>query len=132
MFDGGVDGFLLESINNWEEAEVALDGVKHFKKNCTNLSDLPVYLCMEGALRLLFSTMICINWSIWCVYRADDRVPAPEKLASVYAKHFLKYFDDNPTLEIKCFGLNCASPEALLDSLGWIFKENNNVIWIDL
>ena len=51
MFDGGVDGFLLESINNWEEAEVALEGIKHFKKNCMNLSELPIYLCMEGALR---------------------------------------------------------------------------------
>ena len=32
LYDGGVDGLLLESINNWEEAKVALDGVKHFKK----------------------------------------------------------------------------------------------------
>ena len=61
MFDGGVDGILLESINNWEEAEVALEGVKHFKQNHTNSSDLPVYLCMEGALRLLLSTLTMID-----------------------------------------------------------------------
>ena len=34
LCDGGADGFLLESMNCWEEAEIALEGVKEFKKVC--------------------------------------------------------------------------------------------------
>ena len=32
LYEGGVDGFLLESLNCWEEAYFALEGVKAMKK----------------------------------------------------------------------------------------------------
>ena len=47
----------------------------------------------------------------------------PEKLAPIYAKKFLEYYDANPKLGIECFGLNCAPPEAILDSLHWMFNK---------
>ena len=31
LYEGGVDGFLLESLNCWEEAHFALEGVKAMK-----------------------------------------------------------------------------------------------------
>ena len=55
-------------------------------------------------------------------FRNDERQPDPEQLASTYSKQFFEYYDANPTLGIQCFGLNCASPEATLDSLGCLFK----------
>ena len=56
-------------------------------------------------------------------FRNNERQPDPEKLASIYAKQFFEYYDANPTLGLKCFGLNCASPEATLDSLNFLFKD---------
>ena len=32
LYDGGVDGYQLETMNNWEEAEAALEGIKLFKQ----------------------------------------------------------------------------------------------------
>ena len=105
LVDGGVDGLLLESINNWEEAKVALEGVKQFKR-LNQVRSLPIYLAMEGALR------------------NDDRQPMPDQLASIYSSRFLEYYEANPELGIECFGLNCASPEAILDSLEEMFKDD--------
>ena len=58
LFNGGVDGFLLESMNTWEEAELALEGVKCFKQKSGNLPKLPIYVSMEGALRYLRSDQL--------------------------------------------------------------------------
>ena len=32
LYKGGVDGFILESLNCWEEAYLALEGVKQMNK----------------------------------------------------------------------------------------------------
>ena len=32
LYDGGVEGYQLETMNNWEEAVTALEGIKLFKQ----------------------------------------------------------------------------------------------------
>ena len=32
LYEGGIDGFLLETMNNWDEALMALEGVELFMK----------------------------------------------------------------------------------------------------
>ena len=56
-------------------------------------------------------------------YRNNDLHAIPDQLAPIYVSKFLKYYDSNPALGIECFGLNCAPPEAILDSLQWMFNE---------
>ena len=53
--------------------------------------------------------------------------PVPEKLGSVYLKKFLQYFDDNPTLGIECYGLNCSAPEELKETLDFTFQKTTKV-----
>ena len=38
LYEGGIDGFLLETMNNWEEAEIALEAVKQFHKKASNFN----------------------------------------------------------------------------------------------
>ena len=51
LYDGGVDAFLLETMNNWQETELGLEGIKKFKNNTKDLPHLPIYVSLEGALR---------------------------------------------------------------------------------
>ena len=51
LYDGGVDAFLLETMNNWKETELGLEGIKKFKNNAKDLPHLPIYVSLEGALR---------------------------------------------------------------------------------
>ena len=39
LYDGGVDGFLLETLNCWEEAFLALEGVRKMQE----VSIYPIY-----------------------------------------------------------------------------------------
>ena len=61
---------------------------------------------------------------LFYAFRNDDLQAAPEKLATIYAQNFLSYFDRNLSMNVQCFGLNCAPPEAILTSLNYIFKHN--------
>ena len=38
LFDGGVDGFLLESLNCWDEVYYALEGVKRMTEVLNSIS----------------------------------------------------------------------------------------------
>ena len=51
LYDGGVDGILLETMNNWIETELGLEGIKKFKKDFQDLPHIPIYVSLEGALR---------------------------------------------------------------------------------
>ena len=57
--------------------------------------------------------------------RNDDREPAPNQLGPIYAQNFLNYLNQNPSMKITCFGLNCAAPEDLIQSLRGIFKKQD-------
>ena len=60
-------------------------------------------------------------------FRNDNLQPVPEKLGSVYLKKFLQYFDDNPSLGIECYGLNCSAPEELKETLDFTFQKTTKV-----
>ena len=60
-------------------------------------------------------------------FRNDNLQPVPEKLGSVYLKKFLQYFDDNPSLGIECYGLNCSAPEELKETLDFTFQKTAKV-----
>ena len=39
LYEGGIDGFLLETMNYWEEAEIALEAIEQFQKKVRNLNE---------------------------------------------------------------------------------------------
>ena len=55
--------------------------------------------------------------------RKDDRIPDPKRLGPIYRDKFLAYLDKNPHMKITCFGLNCAAPEDLIESLNGMFAK---------
>ena len=106
LYDGGVDGFLIETMNCWEEAHLALEGVRNFKDKLesTRNAPLPIIVSFQGRL---------LN---------DSLRPSPEDIGPHLVREFLKYCDRNTFMNIISFGLNCAGPEDLLKSLKNIFN----------
>ena len=105
LYEGGVDGFLIETMNCWEEAYLALEGVRNFKdKLKTTHAPLPIIVSFQGRL---------LN---------DSLLPSPEDIGPHLVREFLRYFDENIYMNIISFGLNCAGPEDLLNSLKNIFN----------
>ena len=49
-------------------------------------------------------------------------MPEPYQLGPIYAQNFLNYINQNPSMKIICFGLNCSAPEDLIQSLRCMFK----------
>ena len=50
LLEGGCDGILLETLNSWTEAELALKGLQLVVKDL-NMADVPVIVVLEGAFR---------------------------------------------------------------------------------
>lgn len=91
---GGVDAFILETMNSWEEAWCAIRAVQELKK--------PILLCFEGALRGM------------------DKKPQPH-MAPTLARKVLQVKAEGVPLH--CLGFNCAEPEITLDTLKAIDAE---------
>ena len=53
--------------------------------------------------------------------RDDNRQPEPKQLGPIYRRNFLNYLNQNPHMNITCFGLNCAAPEDIIASLNGLF-----------
>lgn len=104
LHEGGIDGFLLETMNYWDEALIALEGLELFLRKLTYQS-LPIMLSMEAALR------------------KDNVQPDPKGLGPIYRQNFLTYLKKNPHMNITAFGLNCAAPEDLIASLHGMFDK---------
>eukprot|EP00854_Cymbomonas_tetramitiformis_P022717 gene22717-27423_t len=85
---GGVDAFIPETMNNWKEASFALRACRDF--------DLPIILCLEGALR-------------------DEHMRPHPELAPSMAKLVLE--EKARGARIEALGFNCAPPEHILASL---------------
>ena len=104
LYNGGIDGYIVETMNTWEEAFFALEGInKTIAKLPIGTKSLPVIVSFEGGLR------------------NNDCLPKPQELGPQYIKKFLSYIDRNPNLNIIGFGLNCANPEEILSSFQCIF-----------
>ena len=104
LLEGGVDGFLVETMNCWKETYLALEGVKNaMQNNRERGNNMPIIVSLQGSLR------------------NDALQPSPLELGPVYVRNFLKYFDENPSLNIVAFGLNCADAEDILSSFQSIF-----------
>ena len=58
-----------------------------------------------------------------CLCRDDGRKPDPLSNGPSYARSFLNYLDENPSLNVIAFGLNCASPEDMMASFECIFAK---------
>ena len=108
LHDGGVDGFIIETMNSWEEAHFALEGVKRTQYNKmakqNDNTSLPIMVSLQGSL-----------------YN-DENQNDPENIGRQVIKQFLEYVDKNPSLNIISFGLNCSSPEDMVESFRCIFK----------
>jgi S-methylmethionine-dependent homocysteine/selenocysteine methylase len=107
LYKGGVDGFLIETMNSWDEAYLALEGVKRtIQKIDKNRKMLPIIVSLQGSLR------------------NNDLQPIPEELGPFTIRQFLKYFDRNRAMNITALGLNCAGPEDMVASFQCMFGDN--------
>jgi S-methylmethionine-dependent homocysteine/selenocysteine methylase len=88
LLEAGVDGFIAETMNSWEEAQMTITVAKELRT--------PIVVCMEGSLR------------------GADLLPKPH-LAPIVASQVLKAKENGAPIE--AFGLNCAAPEHILASL---------------
>ena len=104
LLDGGVDGFLIETMNCWEEAYLALEGVRKVKQNSNIRNDsLPIIVSFQGRL---------LN---------DNLEPSPEDIGPYLVREFIDYVEKHTYMNIIAFGLNCAGPEDLSKSLECIY-----------
>ena len=108
LYDGGVDGFIIETMNSWEEACFALEGLKRTQQSRINTGNnenpLPIMVNFQGSLR------------------NDEHQNDPDNLGKYIIKQFIDYVDLNPLMNIISFGLNCSSPEDMMKSFQCIFE----------
>ena len=114
LYEGGIDGFIIETMNSWEEAFYALEGIRRAQQMSNNSSPLPIMVNFQGSLR---SDELQKGSN-------DEHKLDPETIGKLVIRNFLDYVDRNPTLNIISFGLNCASPENMMNSFRCIFKTN--------
>jgi S-methylmethionine-dependent homocysteine/selenocysteine methylase len=88
LIAGGVDAFIVETMNSWDEATCALDAIKDLK--------LPILVSLEGSLR------------------NAELVPQPELAAEIAEKVIALKEGGMP---IEAMGFNCAPPEDILGCL---------------
>jgi S-methylmethionine-dependent homocysteine/selenocysteine methylase len=84
LVKGGVNAFLIETMNSWEEAMCAIEAVKSL--------GLPILLSLEGSLR------------------DESLTPKPE-LAEELVRQVIALKDSGVAME--AFGFNCAPPEDI-------------------
>ncbi|KAK3287719.1 hypothetical protein CYMTET_4783 [Cymbomonas tetramitiformis] len=88
LLEGGVDAFILETMNTWDEARLAIHGCRDF--------GIPIIVCMEGGLR------------------DQMHVPHPETAPEI-AYHVIE--EKKKGAPIEAFGFNCAPPEFITSCL---------------
>ena len=105
LYKGGVDGFIVETMNCWDEAFFALEGIRRTKQK-ENIKDdqFPIILSFQGSL---------FN---------ERHEPSPNLTAPSIAQNFIAYFDAHPNMNIIALGLNCASPEDIDSSFEAFFQ----------
>jgi S-methylmethionine-dependent homocysteine/selenocysteine methylase len=88
LIAGGVDKFIVETMNSWDEAMCALDAIKDLK--------LPILVSLEGSLR-------------------DEDLKPQTHLASEIADKVIELKKGG--MNIEALGFNCAPPEDILGCL---------------
>ena len=105
LYDGGVDGFIVETMNCWKEASLALEGIKRTKKKASiKENQFPIIVSFQGSL---------FN---------ERHEPSPKLMAPSISQNFINYCDTNPDMNVISLGLNCASPEDIDSSFEALFQ----------
>ncbi|CAE8643699.1 unnamed protein product [Polarella glacialis] len=106
LLEGGADCLVLETMNCWEEAELALRAIRELMAELAGTRSQQkqdVIVSLEGSLR------------------GKDLKPQPH-LAPAWVRKVLE-FDLGPTARLRGVGFNCAPPEDILESLEHLSTE---------
>lgn len=95
LLRGGVDLLLLETMTNWEEAELALEALVELKKD--GALRVPIIVSFEGSIR-------------------DEALKPQPHLAPALCEGVLRYKAEQG-LPVEAIGWNCAPPEDILANL---------------
>ncbi|CAE8669926.1 unnamed protein product [Polarella glacialis] len=106
LLEGGADCLVLETMNCWEEAELALRAIRELMAELAGTGSQQkqdVIVCLEGS------------------HRGKDLKPQPH-LAPDWVRKVLE-FDLGPSVHLRGVGFNCAPPEDIVESLEHLSKE---------